>query len=104
MPVHTVKDEMRLEIQRHSYLSLEMGGDECLTGSSTPRDRSSGTKRVGHRTSQDAYTLTLAGIETRSLGFPTNSLVTIATGIQRMDESKNVVYSENTGNNDIFSK
>ena len=69
MPLHAIKTKVRVEIQLHSYFSLELEGDECLTGSFTPppRGRSSDTKRVGHRTSQDTTqktkTLTLAEIE-----------------------------------------
>lgn len=108
MPVHAMKAEVRVEIQLHSYLSFELEGDECLTGRFTPRDRSSGTNRVATeavKTLHRRQTLWLwLGIETWNLGFPTNSLVNISTGIHRMNESRNVVYSENTGNNDICSK
>jgi hypothetical protein len=35
MPVHAIRAEVRVEIELHSYLSLELEGDECLTGSFT---------------------------------------------------------------------
>ena len=37
MHVHAIKSEVGVEIQFHSYLTLELEGDECLTGSFTPQ-------------------------------------------------------------------